>query len=244
MTQQASFEGQTAVITGGGTGVGAALALALAGAGAKVHLVGRRLDRLQSVADRIRSVGGHAICHPGDLSTNEGQVDIAQRIEQEVPDLNVLVQNAAMYATGRIADSDPADLDKLYQTNVRAVYLLTRAFLPLLKPRRGQVVFINSSSGITAKPSSAQYDATKHALKAIADSLRGEVNQLGIRVLSVYLGRTATEMQERIHTLEGKPYRPNLLLQPGDVASVITNALSLPATAEVTDIHIRPMIKT
>jgi NADP-dependent 3-hydroxy acid dehydrogenase YdfG len=113
-----------------------------------------------------------------------------------------------------------------------------------LKLQRGQVVFINSSSALTAKPSSAQYDATKHALKAVADSLRGEVNQLGIRVLSVYLGRTATEMQERIHILEGRPYRPDLLLQPEDVASVVINALSLPDTAEVTDIHIRPMIKT
>jgi NADP-dependent 3-hydroxy acid dehydrogenase YdfG len=245
MQQQAlRFEGQNALITGGGAGVGAALALALAGAGATVHLVGRRADRLRSVANRIRSTGGQAICHPGDLSTNEGQVGIAQRIERELRSLNILIQNAATYSTGKIADSDPADLDKLYQTNVRAPYLLTRALLPLLKLRGGQVVFINSSSGIAAKPLTAQYDATKHALKAIADSLRGEVNQLGIRVLSVYLGRTATEMQERIHTLEGKPYRPELLVQPGDVASVVINALSLPATAEVTDIHIRPMVKT
>ena len=90
----------------------------------------------------------------------------------------------------------------------------------------------------------AQYDLTKHALKAIADSLRGEVNPDGVRVLSVYLGRTASEMQERIHQAEGRPYRPELLLQPQDVASVIVNALSLPRTAEVTDIHIRPMLKT
>ena len=95
-----------------------------------------------------------------------------------------------------------------------------------------------------AKPSTAQYDATKHALKAIADALRGEVNPHGVRVLIVYLGRTATEMQAQIHRMENKPYQPELLLQPEDVASVIMNALSLPRTAEVTDIHIRPMIKT
>jgi NADP-dependent 3-hydroxy acid dehydrogenase YdfG len=114
----------------------------------------------------------------------------------------------------------------------------------MLKARRGQVVFVNSSSGIVAKPMSSQYDLTKHALKAIADSLRGEVNPCGVRVLSIYLGRTASEMQERIHHMEGQPYRPELLLQPTDVASVILNALSLPRTAEVTDIHIRPMLKT
>jgi NADP-dependent 3-hydroxy acid dehydrogenase YdfG len=243
LAQTHSFSGQAAVITGGGTGVGAALAFALAGAGATVHLVGRRLDRLQHVAERIGNAGGKAVCHPGDLSTNEGQADLALRLERELAGLDILIQNAGTHSTGKIADTGPLDLDKLYQTNVRAPYLLTWALLSLLKLRRGQVVFINSSSGITAKPSSAQYDATKHALKAIADSLRGEVNQLGIRVLSVYLGRTATEMQERIHALEGRAYRPELLIQPTDVALVVVSALSLPLTAEVTDIHVRPMIK-
>lgn len=108
----------------------------------------------------------------------------------------------------------------------------------------GQVVFINSSRDSVAKPTSTQYDSTKHALKAIANSLRAEVNAHRVRVLSVHLGRTAGEMQERIHHMEGKPYRPELLLQPDDVAAVILTALSLPSTAEVTDIHIRPMVKT
>jgi NADP-dependent 3-hydroxy acid dehydrogenase YdfG len=90
----------------------------------------------------------------------------------------------------------------------------------------------------------AQYDSTKHALKALADSLRGEINRHGVRVLSVYLGRTASEMQEGIYRMEGRPYRPEILLQPDDVASVVVNALGLPRTAEVTDISIRPMIKS
>jgi NADP-dependent 3-hydroxy acid dehydrogenase YdfG len=90
----------------------------------------------------------------------------------------------------------------------------------------------------------SQYAATKHALKAVADSLRAEVNSQGIRVLSVYPGRTATPTQESLHALEGKPYRPTRLLQPEDVAAVVMNALCLPRTAEVTDIHIRPMMKS
>ena len=68
----------------------------------------------------------------------------------------------------------------------------------------------------------AQYDSSKHALKAIADSFRVEINPHGVRALSVYLGRTASDMQERIYLMEGvnRPYRPELLLQPEDVASV------------------------
>src|ERR1700741_3708452 len=91
------------------------------------------------------------------------------------------------------------DFDRHYRTNVRAPYALTKALLPMLKARRGQVVFINSSSGISAKPTTAQYDATKHALRAIADSLRCEVNRYGVRVLSVYLGQTAGNLQSELY---------------------------------------------
>ena len=239
------FEGRTAVITGGGSGVGAAVALALAKAGASVHLIGRRLDKLQTTATKALNLGGsQAACYSGDLATDAGQLELTQRLIRDLPHIDILIHNAAAYGAGLIEQASVAEFDRQYQTNVRAPYILTQALLPMLKARRGQVVFINSSSGIVAKPMSAQYDSTKHALKAIADSLRGEVNAYGVRVLSVYLGRTASEMQERIHQMEGKSYRPELLLQPEDVASVILNALSLPLTAEVTDIHIRPMVKT
>jgi NADP-dependent 3-hydroxy acid dehydrogenase YdfG len=238
------FVGQTAIITGGGTGVGAALALALATAGASVCLIGRRIETLESVAARARGLGSEAICYSADLADNSGQLRLAQRLVRELRQVDILIQNAAAHAAGPIELGSPAEFDALYQTNVRAPYVLTQALLPMLKARRGQVVFVNSSSGMVAKPLSAQYDSTKYALKAIADSLRGEVNADGVRVLTVYLGRTATDMQEQIHRMHGKPYQPELLLQPEDVASVILNALSLPPTAEVTDIHIRPMIKT
>jgi NADP-dependent 3-hydroxy acid dehydrogenase YdfG len=239
-----TFEGQTAVITGSGTGVGSAVALALALAKARVVLIGRRLNLLESVAAKVRSLGAAATCYSADLASNSGQLELTQQLIRNHPHVDILIQNAGVHFTDSIEHAKLADFDIQYQTNMRAPYVLTQALLPTLRDRRGQVVFINSSSGTVAKPMTAQYDSTKHALKAIADSLRGEVNAHGIRVLSVYLGRTASEMQEKIFRMEGRPYRPNLLLQPEDVASVILNALSLPRTAEVTDIHIRPMVKT
>ena len=80
-------------------------------------------------------------------------------------------------------------------------------------------------------------------LRALADALREELNPRGIRVLTVYPGRTAGPMQETLHQLEGRPYRLDRLLQPDDVAATIMDVLSLPRTAEVTDIDIRPMLK-
>jgi NADP-dependent 3-hydroxy acid dehydrogenase YdfG len=78
----------------------------------------------------------------------------------------------------------------------------------------------------------------------MADSLRDEVNADGIRVLSVYPGRTATPRMAALFEKEGKTYRPELLMQPGDIASMVAHTLALPRTAEVTDISIRPMLKS
>ncbi len=112
----------------------------------------------------------------------------------------------------------------------------------MLRARRGQIVFINSWAGFNARAGAGQYAATKHALRAIADSLREEVNSEGLRVLSVFPGRTATPMQETMHAIEGKEYLPERLQQPEDVAAVVVNALLLPRTAEVTEIRMRPLI--
>jgi NADP-dependent 3-hydroxy acid dehydrogenase YdfG len=89
-----------------------------------------------------------------------------------------------------------------------------------------------------------QYASTQHALRAIADALRAEVNSDGVRVLTVYLGRTATARQARIFQLEGRRYSPDLLMQPDDVAQMVMAALLLPRTAEVTEIRMRPLIKS
>jgi NADP-dependent 3-hydroxy acid dehydrogenase YdfG len=80
-------------------------------------------------------------------------------------------------------------------------------------------------------------------LRAIADSLREEVNGNGVRVLSLFAGRTATAMQEAIRMQEGQVYRAELLIQPEDVAAMLIAAIALPRSAEVTEIRIRPMTK-
>ena len=90
----------------------------------------------------------------------------------------------------------------------------------------------------------SQYAATKHALKAVADSVREELNPAGVRVLSLFLGRTATPMQASIFAAEQREYNPGILMQPEDVAEVVVNALALARTAEITEITMRPATKS
>lgn len=232
-----------AVVTGASSGIGRAIAVALSREGAHLCAVGRKHAALAETVSAARQFS-QAASFQIDLTVDGNLQPLLQHLE-EAGRLDILIHCAGVMCPNLIERARVEDFDLQYATNVRAPYLLTQRLLPLLTFTRGQIVFINSSVGLAAKRSEVgQYAATKHALKAIADSLREEVNPKGIRVLSVYLGRTATPMQETIFRDEGKEYRPEMLLQPEDVASVVVQALMLPSTAEVTDISMRPMHKS
>jgi NADP-dependent 3-hydroxy acid dehydrogenase YdfG len=233
-----------ALVTGASSGVGRAIALALAEQGAALALVGRRLEALQAVAASVRATAAPPRCYRVDLTVDDDVLQLAAQLQREFGALDLLIHSAGVIVNGPLERAAVADFDRQYRLNVRAPYLLTQAVLPLLKARRGQIVFINSTVGLQAVAQAGQYAATKHALRAIADSLRAEVNAAGVRVLSVFLGRTATPMQAALCRAEGRAYHPELLIQPEDVALVVLNALCVPRTAEVTDIHLRPMIKS
>src|SRR5262245_47053352 len=100
--QVRAFEGQMAVITGGGSGVGAAVALALADAGARIYIVGRRLSLLQAIATKARNLGSEAVYYSGDISSNSGLLEVIERLQRDLTHVDILVQNAAMYTRGSI----------------------------------------------------------------------------------------------------------------------------------------------
>lgn len=238
-----SLMDQVALVTGAGSGIGRAIVLALAAQGATLVLVGRRPGPLEEVAGNVLAGGGQACIHPTDISREADIFQLADRVKREPGRCDILVHNAAFISPGPMAAASTSDFDEHYRTNVLGPFLLTQCLLPLLRVARGQIVFVNSSVGLAGGAGVGPYAASKHALKGLADSLRQEVNREGIRVLSVFPGRTATPTQERLHLLEGRPYRPKILLQPEDVAGVVLNSLCLPRTAEVTDVQIRPMNK-
>ncbi len=235
---------QTAVITGASSGIGSAIALCLAEEGAKLRLIGRNSAALEAVAQKARKDSPQVLAYRADLTSDQDLDKLQTALKLDCETLDVLVHSAGIIATGPFETASPADFDRQYRTNVRAPYLLTQALLPLLRANHGSVVFINSSAGLSTRANVSQYSATKHALKAVADGIRAEVNADGVRILSIYPGRTASPQQEAIHRAEGKPYCPELLMQPADVARILIDALKVNRTAEVTDISIRPMRKT
>jgi NADP-dependent 3-hydroxy acid dehydrogenase YdfG len=239
-----ALSGQIALITGAGSGIGKAIAQAMAGQGALVCLVGRTKSKLESTATSLPVGVPQALVMPIDISSDEQLEALSEDLPRRSEELDILVMCAGEIAHGPIASAPIDAFDRLYRTNVRANYRLVQMLLPMLRKRPGQIVFVNSSVGLSSPPNVGQFSATQHALKAITDTLRAEVNADGIRVLSVYPGRVATPRQESLYANDAKQYKPEFLLQPKDVASVVLNAVTLPRTAEVTDISIRPLMKS
>ena len=233
-----------AVVTGASSGIGKAITLGLAKKGVATFLLGRNVKELERVALKACETSSRSQFFEVDLSSIQEIRNIVDSLKKEVEHVDLLIHSAGIISLGPLESGSIDDFDRQYHINVRAAYALTQQLLHVIKGCRGQIVFINSSAGLNAGANSGQYSATKFALKAIADSFRQEINSEGVRVLSVYPGRTASPMQAAIYKMEGREYHPELLMQPEDVADVVINALTLPHSAEVTEISVRPFIKS
>ena len=233
-----SLNGTVALVVGASGDIGRAIAFDLLGAGAEVFLLGRDLQRLSQppppahFREKCRFIAADLTDGPA-VERAGAEISLKRR-------LDVLVLSSGTYERS----SEPTVFASQIAANVLGPYALLYRLLPLLLEAKGQVVFINSSQALKATAGLGQYAATKHAMKAVADSLRDEVNAHGVRVMSLFLGRTASERQRAIFAVEGRPYPPERLIQPADVAEVVLSLLLLPRTAEATDIVLRTFQKT
>ena len=236
--RQMNLNGAVVLVAGASGGIGRAVAYGLLGAGAEVFMLGRSTARLVRPQPPENA---RAMCHfiVADL-TDSGTVERVVADISPKGRLDVLVLSSGIYERSH----EPAAFARQMAANVLGPYSLIQHLLPFLIGSKGQVLFINSTQGLKATAGIGQYAATKHAMKAVADSLRDEVNGKGVRVTSVFLGRTATELQRAIFAEEKRPYPPERLIQPADVAEIVLSLLRLARTSEVTDILLRPMEKT
>lgn len=237
--------GRFAVVTGASSGIGQAIAFRLVAEGATVNAVGRDQVRLDQLSASAIATGGPGRIIPAqvDLTDDDARRALVAGLSAG-PRVDLLIHSAGVHSRGDHINALIRDLDALYASNVRAPYALTQELLPALSAGGGDIVVVNSTQGIRAAGGVGQYAATQHAMRAITDSLRQEVNADGVRVCSIHLGRTASPLQEAIFAKEGRPFVPELLVQPADVAEVLMAVLALPTNAEVTEIHLRPAKKT
>jgi NADP-dependent 3-hydroxy acid dehydrogenase YdfG len=223
------------LITGAGSGIGAALARRLFDRGDELWLLARDAGRAKELADRFP--GARTLV--ADLAEPE-RLSWALS-HQALPDrLDSLQHVAGVVELGPVGDLTPRIWRQTLNANLVAPAELTRLLLPLLRSTRGTVVFVNSGAGLTAGARWSAYAASKHGLRALADSLRQEERAGGVRVTSVYPGRTATPMQAKVHRQEGKEYDPGCWIDPESVATTVVTAIDLPRDAEIHDLTVRP----
>ncbi len=221
----------SALITGASRGIGAAIARSLA----PTHdllLGGRDGDALAERAAQLPA----ATPWPVDLTDATALAEATASITR----LDVLVHSAGMVQLGPLADT-PADVwRRTLDVNVVAVAELTRLLLPALRAARGRVVLVNSGQGQRASAGWGAYAASKFALRAYADVLRTEEETHGVRVTSVFPGRTATAMQQQVRRAEGGPFEPDRYLRPESVADAVQFAVSAQDDAHIPELVVRP----
>jgi len=223
------------LITGAGSGIGAVVARRLLERGDQVTILARDAGRSKEITAGLPGATALVgdLAQPGRLSWAFSKQPLPERIDS-------LIHVAGVVDLGPVADL-PANLwERQLAVNLVGPAELTRLLLPVLRVSRARVIFVNSGAGLHAHAGWSAYAASKHGLRALADSLRAEESEHGVRVTSIYPGRTATPMQERVHQQEGREYEPERFITAESVASTILTALDLPDDAALTDLTIRP----
>ena len=223
----------THLVTGAGSGIGAVLAERLLERGDALVLLARSTER----AHELRADLPEATVLVADLADAAAVEAVSERLPAV---LDSVVHAAGVVDLGPVAELTTEAWQSQLAVNLVAPAVLTRICLPAVRAARGTVVFVNSGAGQVAHPLWSAYAASKFGLRALADALRAEEQPHGVRVTTVFPGRTATPMQEKVHQQEGKDYDASAWIDPATVVDAILHVLDLPDDATVTDLTIRP----
>jgi NADP-dependent 3-hydroxy acid dehydrogenase YdfG len=217
------------LITGASTGIGAATARHAAEAGYRLVLAARSADKLEALAAEL---GGddRAIAVPCDVTEWEDQESLARRAIERFGRIDVVFANAGFGAARGFLEESPEHWRSMVLTNVLGVAYTIRATLPELKERSGHMLITSSVAGRRALPGSL-YSSSKHAVTAMGESLRQEVNGTGMRVTLIEPGGVDTPFFSK--RAEGR-------LEADDIARAVMFAISQPPHVDVNEMLIRP----
>lgn len=223
------------LLTGAGSGIGRELARRLAERGDDLVLLARSEARAEQMRAELPDAAYLVadLADPGTINGLGRQVD---------GPLDSLVHVAGVVDLAPVSRLRLQQWEEQITVNLTAPAVLTREVLPHLREGRGTVVFVNSSAGLSASAEWSAYAASKFGLRALADALRAEEVEHGVRVSTVFPSRTATPMQEKVHEQEGRTYDSTRWISPGTVVDTILHVLDLPADATIPDVTVRPVV--
>jgi NAD(P)-dependent dehydrogenase (short-subunit alcohol dehydrogenase family) len=229
------------LITGGSSGIGLAVARALGQDGYGVTVSARRPDKLEQAAAQLREEGIDVLSVPANMTAEDDIKRMLAAHEERFGRLDVLMNNAGVGIGGAIADAETKKLDMQIAVNLRAVYLVTRESIPMLKAAGadGGSLLVNTASIAGKRPQGwlAAYSATKAAVIALTEATAKELAADGVRCTAICPGFVDTAMTEWIRN----EVPPSEMIQPEDVAEVVRCVLRLSPACIVPEVMmVRP----
>ena len=240
------LNGRVAVITGASSGIGEATARALADRGAKVALLARRAERVESLAEELSSNGaGNAIAVEADVTDRESLERAAERVRDELGRPDILINNAGVMLLAPIERGKTGEWRQMLDVNLMGVFETTDVFLEQLLDGGGDIVNISSVAGRIGIAGAGAYNATKWGLNGWSDALRQEVLGKDVRVITIEPGAVNTELSDHISDEDAKQRVESMpesfdILEAEDIASAIEYAVSRPERVQISELLIRP----
>ena len=223
------------LITGATEGIGRATAFAFGRDGWRVGVCARTAGKVAALVEALRAEGIAAAGAAGDVGVPGDVERVVRALAAELGPADALVNNAGIAVFKPFEEQTLEDWDGMMSTNVRSLFLVTRAVLPGMRERgAGTIVNVASLAGRNGVKHGTGYAASKHAVLGFSRSLMLEVRSQGIRVVAVCPGSVDTELIRPLGRDAGR------ILQPSDVADAILGAVRLPARAMVSELDIRP----
>lgn len=232
------LDGKVALVTGAGRGIGKSIAIKLSEAGARVVLAARTGSELDAVEKEIQSKNGTALAVVADVSDERDVENLVKRTEESMGAIDILVNNAGIGYFAQVVEMSTSDFDEMFATNMRGVFLCTKAVLPVMIHRRsGDIINIASLAGRNAFIGGSGYAATKWALIGFARSLMLEVREYDIRVITLCPGSVDTSFD---HRQNARGQENHGMPKAEDVATVVLDVLHMPRNVMVSEVDIRP----
>jgi short-subunit dehydrogenase len=201
-----SLQGKVVLITGASSGFGEDAARLFAKEGCSVVLAARRVEKMQSIAAEIQSVGGKAFTIPVDVNDRNEVDRMVQVVLERFGRIDILFNNAGFGGVDWFENFKPErHIETMIRVNLVGTMLVTHAVLPgMLKRRAGHIINMSSVAGLIASPLIATYTASKYGVRAFTDALRREVSPLGIKVSGIYPGPATTEFGNQLERTKAR----------------------------------------
>jgi NAD(P)-dependent dehydrogenase (short-subunit alcohol dehydrogenase family) len=225
-----------ALVTGAGRGLGRAIASELSRHGARVALTARTAREIRTTARALERAGGQALAHPCDVRDPRQVAELLAATVARFRNLDILVNNAGVFRMAPLQQTDEAMWDDILDTNLKGTYLVTRAALPQLERRKGQIVNILSTAARIVYPDNTAYCASKWGLLGFTNALRDELRPRGIRVSAVLPGAVDTPIWDDVPG----HWERDTMLRPDAVARAVAHVCTQVDSASTDEILLTP----